>query len=432
MKNKNINMKNLYGYKDFFNESKKDNKSENISNDAKNFNADAKNLMADMFDTIKKLEYAYDDSGFAIEVTFKISDKEYNLDYSTENIEYEYDDILRTKREFLPILVFVKKLDDNFITFEIKKEEVDKDKYEKDKKNKTENVKNVPDNKLLNLLKSKKIEDSYKEKIIDELIQRGVDYDDPFEEKDDSMSEEDIEKLANKEAKKKKKTNESVQNSEEYYKENRDENHIDELLSDMGLEPIMNTQYQEDFENSDLFSADMTDEEYANAAAEYINSVKNIDEQKNDKPIVEGFIGKIAKFLNKSEYEKTLNYVKDCCKEDCTKDDIKACINKMVFSKITKKELSDDSSLMTSLVDELYKDFKKNCEKCESFGTPEWAKKYGIILEEEKKEYSLEYMVNESLNIKPENDQTLEDIFNKIYEEYKLPRTLETIKKENK
>jgi len=428
-------MKNLYGYNDFCNEDKKEKKKDlNHSKEAQEFNKDVKNLLNSVIVTAKNIIYKYDNNDFAVEIKFKVDKKEYDLDFSTEDIVYESDDSIIEKRDFLPVLSFVEKNNEdsnNVMVFKIRKEKIDKEKIEKDKKDKSESVKNITDSKLLSLLKSKKVDDSYKEKIMDELDRRDIDYDDPFN--GDELTEKEIEKLANKEAKKKKKKiTESAQSSEEYYKENRDPDHIEELLSEMGFESIMSSQYPEEFENSEFFSADMTDEEYANAIAEYIEKNDKNEDMEQEETIVEGLVGKIAKLLSKTEYNKTLDHVKNSCEDDCTKEDVKACVNKMVFSKITKKELSEDSILMNSLVDELYKDFKKDCEKCESFGTPEWAKKYGVVLEEEKKEYSLEYMINESLNIKPEKDQTLEDIFNQIYEEHKQPRTLETIKKENK
>lgn len=76
----------------------------------------------------------------------------------------------------------------------------------------------------------------------------------------------------------------------------------------------------------------------------------------------EGLIGKIAKILSKKEYDKTLKFVIDEIDGDCTKAEIKEVLSNMVFNKITKKAFKDDSMLMKSLVEELYKDCKKECK----------------------------------------------------------------------
>ena len=62
------------------------------------------------------------------------------------------------------------------------------------------------------------------------------------------------------------------------------------------------------------------------------------------------------------------------------------------------------------------------------FGSDEWNKKYNIILEEEKKEKSFEELVSESLVKKVDNEETLSESFNKIFEESK-PKPIETIQK---
>ena len=156
------------------------------------------------------------------------------------------------------------------------------------------------------------------------------------------------------------------------------------------------------------------------------------DDEKND-DLNEGFIAKLNKVFNKKEYVKTLKYVQDKIKDNedhCTKSGVEEILNGMVFNKVTKKVLDEDKKFFKSIVDEIYKDCKKEEEKNESiFGTDEWNKKYSIKKEDEiVEEPSLNEMVNETLNKKEDKIMSFNEIVNES-RNISNPNILETKKK---
>jgi len=490
-------MQNLFTYKDFHNEAKKEKSAVDF------FKEDVKNLLEDMFAKVKKPTYKYDSEGFPTNIEFEIEKSDYEIDY--DELSNEFSEGVLAKRDFIPVLVFVNKEEKEEgngyeIEFKIKKEKAEKAKKEKVEKNRFEKD---SDEQLLSKLKSKKTSDIDKEKIMDELKDRGVDYKDPFEDDEDDY---DIEKESDKNfGKKKSKKNESIDdkiaygyklygyNSEfsdeldemlgnnvedkdiekfledwdvsesatkEYFhdeiekgmrdefvddSETRDYDYIGQLMDDMGYGEIMHTQHIEEFENSEFYIPEMTDDEYANALNLFIsyggdgNMMGDEDADRIEQnrlydqmaeSVNEGFMGKVAKFLSKTEYEKTLKHVLDCCEEDCDLGEVKDCLKNMVFSKITKQALKDDTKLFNSLAEEILKDVKKEMktdEKLVSFGSKEWNEKYGVKVEEEQTEVSYNSLVNETLKIKKFDDmENLNDVFNKVVEDNKPQRTIDT------
>jgi len=381
-------MKNLFSYKNFVNEKF------NIINEAAStpvslFKNDLKGLLDDMFAKVKKPEYEYDSEGFPTKVEFEIVENDFKVKY--DKIETEFSEGVLKKRSFLPVLIMDEKEEEKHgdttiykISFKIQKEAV---KEIKKDKSRSEQFEKDDDKQLLAKLKSKKVNDANKHKIIDILKGRGVKYKDPFDNDndDDELSEEEMEKKAAKAAEKKSKKNESFKT-------------------------------------------------FVEKECECGKPDCDCDE---DEDVNEGFLGKIAKVLSKKEYEKTLNYCFDNCCSDgecCDKSDIDDCLKNMVFSKITKKALDEDSKLFKSLVDEIHKDCKKKCsEKNESvmkFGSEEWNKRYGIITKkEEEQEVCLDCLVKETLkNKKIEEYESLNEKINNTIE-HKIPKPLETIKK---
>ena len=386
-------MKILFSYKNFVNE-KFNAINEAKANPISLFKKDLKGLLDDMFAKVKKPEYEYDSEGFPTKVEFEIVENDFKVKY--DKIETEFSEGVLKKRSFLPVLIMDEKEEEKKgdtstykISFKIQKEDV---KIEK--KPRKEQFERDSDDQLLAKLKSKKVSVPNKEKIIDILKARGVKYKDPFDnDADDELSEEEMEKKAAKAAAKK---NESLNHMPivENVKKEDETCECDKSKCDCGQDP------------------------------------------EKEEDINEGFLGKIAKVLSKKEYEKTLNHcLTTCCKDNvcCDKSDIEDCLKDMVFSKITKKTLNDDTKMFKSLVDEIYKDCKKKCdekanESILKFGSDEWNKKYGIIIEKEEQEVCLDCLVNETLKNKNIEYESLNEKINNTIE-YDEIKPLETKKK---
>jgi len=455
-------MKNLFDYKDFINETKKAATSLTV------FKKDVDNIISDMFLQAKKQKYEYDSDGFPISVEFEVVYNDWFCKYD-DDLKSDFTEGVLKKREYEPVLSYSSKnqdgngKDENTYTlkFKIKKIKVDKEALEKgEEKKRSEQLERDSDDQLLKKLKSKKTSDLNKEKIMDILKDRGVDFKDPFDEEDkEEMSDEEMEKAAERSAKAKEKKSKK----NEAYSLN--ESHMNNIyliarealtFEDFKLE--MTKQYPDIFRGSIEQQEEMDNylgELYDNAKKDI--AVQEKKEEKEEKcgcgknkkgececekskekcgceegkcKCNEGLIGKIAKVLSKAEYNKTLKHCIFACDGECTKEKVKDAMKGMIFSKITKKSLDEDSILMNSLVDEIYKDCKKELDKKESFGSKEWQEKYGVSLKEEKEESCLKCLVNEALKIKKIDEmESLNDAFNKVYEENKIIENLDTIKK---
>lgn len=128
-------MKYFYNYKNFVNESKK----EKTGNLVGEFKKDVKVLLDDMFASVKKPTYTFDDEGYPKSVKFQIEKSDFNLNY--DKIESEFSEGVLKKRTFVAILDFVSKDKEGdkgdeiyTITFSIKKGKVDVTKAKKETK----------------------------------------------------------------------------------------------------------------------------------------------------------------------------------------------------------------------------------------------------------------------------------------------------------
>jgi len=128
---------------------------------------------------------------------------------------------------------------------------------------------------------------------------------------------------------------------------------FDEIQSEE--EEAFNKDVQTDLENVQESKKEKDDEK----------EEKKVDEKEEKKvenlAVNEGFLGKIAKVISKKEYDKTLDFILDECDVDsnATKSDIEDALKGMVFNKITKKAFDEDKKIFKSVVDEIYKDYKK-------------------------------------------------------------------------
>jgi hypothetical protein len=199
-------MKNLFSYSDFLNE-----KSNQI-NEAKKaspldlYKKDTKAIIDTMFAYAKKPKYEYNKDGFPTEVEFEIDRKDFIIDYD-EDLTNDFSEGVLKKREFVPILKFEEKEEEKEggktkykIKFKIKKDKVEIKK--KEEKPRAEQFERDSDEQLLDKLKSSKVKDYHKEKIMDILKGRGVEYKNPFEEEESIASDDEKEKAAEKAAKK--------------------------------------------------------------------------------------------------------------------------------------------------------------------------------------------------------------------------------------
>lgn len=372
-------MKNLFDYKDFLKEKNVFLNEAKKANPLGLFKNDVKNILDDMFAKVKKPIYKYDSDGFPTEVEFEIVEDDFKVGY--KKLENEFSEGVLKKREYVPVLSFEEKEEEGNDSSKIYKIKFKIDKEnsnpESKKVDRSENLDKDSDEQLLTKLKSKKTTDVVKEKIMKLLTKRDVKYKNPFDEEDDTKSDEELAKEAEKLASSTKVT---VKKGKEKVTE----------------------------------SLEKCEKEC----------------QCNEEELNEGLLGKLGKIFSRKEYDKTLDYVMNSLDGDCTKEKVKDALSNMVFHKITKNAIKDDSTIMKSLEDEIYKDCKKKCDSNESvFGTEEWNKKYGVKIEKEETEISLNSLVNETIKIQKIDEFSLNEKINQVIEDNIIPSLLETKKK---
>jgi hypothetical protein len=480
-------MKNLFSYKDFLGEAKKSTTPLSL------FKKDVDGIISDMFLQAKKQKYEYDSDGFPTSVEFEVVYNDWFCKYDGE-LKNEFTEGVLKKRDFQPVFVYSSKDQEGkdkdtskntyTLKFKIKKEKVDPEELAKgEEKKRAEQFEKDSDDQLLKKLKSKKISDANKEKVMNILKDRGVDYKNPFDEDEDAdMSEEEMTKQAEKEAKEKaaKKKNESYQLNEsamstasviaqesdsfEDFKigmrkefpdlfrsmSNESQIEIDDWLNTLYDSAKIDDQQDEMLDKDHLTEAKKEEKckcgkgEKGKCECEVEKCECGKSEcKKCNESINEGLIGKIAKILSKAEYEKAVKHVIGHCKTEdkCTKENVKEALKGMIFNKINKKAFEEDGKLMKSLTDEIHKEAKRRLSVSEytkdldnpareSFGSKEWQEKYGVNIKEEKEEVCLNCLVNETLKIKKVEDmENLNDVFNKVYEDNKVVENLEPIRK---
>ena len=443
-------MKNLFSYKDFVNEKFEQVNEAKKANPVNLFKKDVKNIIEGLFTQSKKMEYEFDKDGFPTEVKFEITKKDFMYLDEVDVLKNEFSEGVLKKREFVPVLNLDEKEEEKegdksvyTIKFKIKKEGVEKAKEENKEKNpRSKQFDRDSDKQLKAKLKSDKTNDADKEKIMDILKGRGVDFKNPFlEEDDDKKSDEDAEKEAEKAAKeeekkdkKKKSIKESVETTDNTGNDDDAIDEIDDGKQDNKVKfgtdnaPEINAEKTVKGDGSELTT------EKKEEGDEKEGDEKEGGEKEGDEKTNEGFIGKVAKFLSKKEYNKTLDHCYDNCCEDgecCTLEEIKDCMKGMVFSKVTKKAMDEDSKLFNSLASEIHKDCKKKCDeykKNESvFGTEEWNKKYNVKTEEEKEDINFNSLVNETVKTKVDDIKSLNEKVDEVL--YHKPEALKTEKK---
>ena len=397
-------MKNLKSYTDFVNEAKK------TTNGL--FKSDVDELLNNYFVKVKNTKYKYKDE-YVSEVEFNVIKDDFIIEYKTLNTDFDSEVVLN-KRKFVPVLIFVDKnevLEDGKkafkMIFKVDKEDVSDVKIEKVEKKK-DAFKEDSDKSLLKKLKSRNTPDYTKEDIMDELKSRGVDFKNPFEfDDDDDKANESIEDYDN---------DDDFLNSPEYFVEtyfNGNFSQLRDMLEEFKedgrmkelniyLDEIGNTEIKnwiiENEESDDIIETptyEHEDEEYLDSPEYFVETYINgnfsqlRDMLKRFKKI--GKIKELNTYLNDIDNTKIKNWVID--------------------------NIGNNESVLESVKVE---------ETIIKFGSDEWNKKYNIILEEEKKEKSFEELVSESLVKKVDNEETLSESFNKIFEESK-PKPIETI-----
>lgn len=441
-------MKNLFKFNEFVNE-KHDSVNES-ANPVNLFKKDVKTIIDGLFTQAKKQKYEFDKDGYPTEVEFEITKKDYMYIDEVDKLTNEFSEGVLKKRESVPELHFEEREEEKDgdksvykIKFKIKKESVAKAKEEHKEKNpRSKQFERDSDKQLKAKLKSDKTTDGDKEKIMDLLKERGVDFENPFtksvddEDEDDKDMEKKAEEAAKKEEekekkKKKKAVKESVETTD---KTGNDDDPIDEI--DDGKQ---DNKVKFGTDNAPEINAEKTvkgDGSELTTEKKEEGDEKEGDEKEDegDEKTNEGFIGKVAKFLSKKEYNKTLDHCYDNCCEDgecCTLEEIKDCMKGMVFSKVTKKAMDEDSKLFNSLASEIHKDCKKKCDeykKNESvFGTEEWNKKYNVKTEEEKEDINFNSLVNETVKTKVDDIKSLNEKVDEVL--YHKPEALKTEKK---
>ena len=215
-------MKNLLNYKNFVGEKFQINEAKQTTPVAL-FNKDVKNLLSDMFAKVKSPEFEYDKDGYPTKVEFEIVEDDFKVDYD-EELKNEFTEGVLKKREYEPILIFDEKEQEGTennkvfkIKFKIKKAVVEKNIVVEEGP-RSKNFKKDSDEQLLKKLKSKKFNDKDKDKIIDILKDRGVEYDDPFKaDIEKEITDEEMDKKAMAKAKTVKESLE-IENFDEYSK----------------------------------------------------------------------------------------------------------------------------------------------------------------------------------------------------------------------
>ena len=472
-------MKNLKSYTDFVNEAKK------TTNGL--FKSDVDELLNNYFVKVKNTKYKYKDE-YVSEVEFNVIKDDFIIEYKTLNTDFDSEVVLN-KRKFVPVLIFVDKnevLEDGKkafkMIFKVDKEDVSDVKIEKVEKKK-DAFKEDSDKSLLKKLKSRNTPDYTKEDIMDELKSRGVDFKNPFEfDDDDDKANESIEDYDN---------DDDFLNSPEYFVEtyfNGNFSQLRDMLEEFKedgrmkelniyLDEIGNTEIKnwiiENEESDDIIETptyEHEDEEYLDSPEYFVETYFNgnfsqlrdmLEEFKEDGRMKELniYLDEIGNTEIKNwiiENEESDDIIETPTYEhedeeylDSPEYFVETYINGNFsqlrdmlkrFKKIGKiKELNtylndiDNTKIKNWVIDnignnESVLESVKVEETIIKFGSDEWNKKYNIILEEEKKEKSFEELVSESLVKKVDNEETLSESFNKIFEESK-PKPIETIQK---
>lgn len=74
----------------------------------------------------------------------------------------------------------------------------------------------------------------------------------------------------------------------------------------------------------------------------------------------EGVIGILSKIITPKNYKAALAFVKSQLEDDYTKDDITKILSGNIKKWLIKTDIKDESKYMKSIVDEIYKDCKKD------------------------------------------------------------------------
>ena len=487
----------IFSYSDFSNEAKKE------ENPVSLFNKDIKGLLDDMFAKVKKPKYEYDSDGYVKKIEFEIEKSDFDIDYKGE-MENEYSEGVLKKREFVPVLVFSNKEESEKggsyeIEFKIKKKKVEiKDKKEGER---ALQFGKDSDEQLLRKLKSRKMSDYNKEKVMDELKDRGVDFKNPFDEEEDY----DIEKEAEKKFSKKDKKNESA--TKEFYHDeieqgmrfdkfnnlpkklqdrinaaydkygsdfleelyeltenDGDNDDIESLLNDWGIEEEIMESATKEFYRDEIEQGMRFDEQpYTNGYIIDFDEVRNILEDEH------GFAD-----VDDMQIEMYYNYLVDQGENIATLTDqvfADMMYNDYLYPISTGQADEDDFDVETDYdlgvkndqtepitgiepvdvqpvaqpieqiqpmnvqMTQPVQPIEQPIQPIAPVQTPEeqeikkW-ERFGIKLEIEKEEKTLNQLVNESLTIKKfSDDESLNESVNKVYENNKPSRTIETIYK---
>jgi len=95
------------------------------------FKKDIEKIIDNMFDEAKKIKYTNGKDGYPISVKFRITKKDYEVDY-TKDLTSELEEGASLKRKYLPILKFSKKekdVNEFYIIFKIVKKEATSDEF---------------------------------------------------------------------------------------------------------------------------------------------------------------------------------------------------------------------------------------------------------------------------------------------------------------
>lgn len=372
-------MKHLTSFNNFgLNEAKKETSPLDL------FKKDVKSLIDDMFASAKKVKYDFDKGGFPVYVEFEIEKSDFNVDYDKE-IRAEYSEGVIKKREFEAILEFDDKWEEKkgeknvfMISFDIKKEKIDPEKYKKEEKQRKYNFKKDSDEQLKKKLQSDKFTEEEKDEMIEILVDRGVEYEkDDDKEEEEEETEEEMDKKAKEAAKKKEKKNEAYETGDP------------EIQFEYG--------YKKDCSCGKPYCLICNPEEEADK-----EDKEEMDELKRRKQLAQEEQGDEEchcqlcgeSLVTDSDTKPTKC---DCgqpgCKEcnpgpecNCGKPDCKICNPKCECGKPECKECTPCTE-----------------SKVFKLGSPEWCKKYKVDLVEEKKEETLEEKVYRVLNEKKIN-----------------------------
>lgn len=363
-------MKHLTSFNNFgLNEAKKETSPLDL------FKKDVKSLIDDMFASSKKVKYDFDKAGFPAHVEFEIEKSDFKVDYDKE-IRAEYSEGVIKKREFEAILEFDDKWEEKkgeknvfMISFDIKKEKIDPEKYKKEEKQRKYNFKKDSDEQLKKKIQSDKFTEEEKDEMIEILVDRGVEYEKDDKDEENEETEEEMDKKAKSEAKKKEKRNEAFDpelESEEGFEVDMIGPENDEIGCDCGKPYclICHPELSDDFKQIEIPDIDDEEECHCQLCGESLVTDSDIKPTKCD-------CGQPGC--------KDCNPGPEC---NCGKPDCKICNPKCEYEKPEYKEVPCKES------------------KVLKFGSSEWCEKYKVDLVEEKKEESLEEKVYRILNNK--------------------------------